>query len=354
MNTNQSIAEKTKRIDIALKYTNWDMEKAKLMAMGSLLDVLVIKGKFIVEDQNKSGVILAFFNFIDEYIPAIKTLIGPNDTLYSKTRIFDTWGIIHKDIVNFKNEKDISATEKLDEDLRNYFVQLDAFPHVQKGDIDQLSSIILTILKDSFESLNINYQIELEKTNSIELELAGIDIIGAPDTGIDDESSEHVLVFDPDSPFGKKIIATESQAQYIVNGSLILSPVKGKLLSEIQQDERIYVLLTAKDPISQKILDTYKSRDDEGNPRPFVGKVVSIINNEMNKGYIIYVIVAKGIYAKIIEEENLRIQTELTALIIKSEDEVLARKQRLTKIFYFMMYGALILLIIALIAVFFL
>ena len=354
MSNQESITEKTKRIDIALKYTNGDMDKAKLMAMGSMLDVIVIKGKFIVEDQDMSGAFLIFFNFIDEYISAIKTQIESNDNLFHKTRIFDTWGIIYKYILSNTNEKDILSSEKLDGDIFNSFVQLDVFPHIQKESIEILSPILLNILKESFESLSINCQIEFEKTNSLELELAGIDVMVPANKSIadDKESSETKIIYDPDSLFGQKITNIESQAQFIVNGSLVISPVRGKLISEIEQDERIYVLLTDKDSISQKILDTYKSRDIEGNPRPFIGKVVSIIPNEVNKGYIIYVIVAKGIYARIVEEENLRIQTELSAIDIKSEDETNANKKKLIRrVIYLIMYGIFVLLVLALIVV---
>jgi hypothetical protein len=353
-NNQETITEKTKKIDIALKYTNGDMDKAKLMAMGSMLDVIVIKGKFIVEDQGKSGVFLIFFNFIDEYISAIKTLIESNDTLFSKTRIFDNWSIIHKNVLSYINEKNILSSEKLNEDLFNSFVQPDVFTHVQKESIDNLSPVLINILKENFESLNIHCQIEFEKTNSIELELAGIDVMVPDNKSIEDhkESSEAEMIFDPDSPFGKKIRKIESQAQFIVDGSLVISPVRGKLISEFEQDEKVYVLLTGQDQISAKILDTYKSRDLEGNPRPFIGKVVSVIHNEVNKGYIIYIIVAKGIYARIIEEENLRIQTELSVIDVKGDDEANAkRKNLIKKIIYIAMYGIFVLLVLALIVV---
>ncbi|MCL1865101.1 MAG: hypothetical protein FWF73_04745 [Spirochaetes bacterium] len=357
MNKNQdNIAEKTKKIEIALKYTDGDMEKAKLMAMGNMFDVTVIKGKFIVEDQNKSGVFLVFFNFIDEYISAIKSVIESNDSIFNKARIFDGWNLIYKNILEYKNGKDILSSEKLDEDIRNSFVSPDVFSYVQKEDIDNLSSILADILKESFDSLNIKCQIELEKTNSLELVSAGIDIMPPSDRSIkaSKESSETKIEFDPDSPLGEKIKEIESQAQFIVDGSLIISPVKGKLFSELEPDERVYVLLSDKDPISQKILDTYKSRDVEGNPLPFIGKVVTVITNDMNKGYIIYVIVAKGIYAKIIEEENLKIQTELTAMSLKNDYEVNAKKKKINKNTYLVIYGAFGLLVIIVIVIFFL
>jgi hypothetical protein len=78
--------------------------------------------------------------------------------------------------------------------------------------------------------------------------------------------------------------------------------------------ERILVSLTAGDPVSERIIDAYKARDHEGKPLPVVGRIVEIVPNEESKGVILYVLVAKGIYAKIIEEEPVRIQTEMTQI----------------------------------------
>jgi hypothetical protein len=66
-----SFNEKTKLIETSLKYTNGDMEKAKAMASGQYLDVVVVKVKFYLPKAGKSGLFLAFFNIFDEYISYI-------------------------------------------------------------------------------------------------------------------------------------------------------------------------------------------------------------------------------------------------------------------------------------------
>ena len=338
------------RINIALKYTNGDMDKAKMMAMGSMFDVIVIKGKFAIEEQNTTGVFLAFFNFIDEYISAIESIIELDDAFSSKTKISDHWGGIYKNIVSYEGKEKLNS-DRLNGDLYNSFLQLDLFPQIRNEDTNNVSSILIDILKECFESLNVDCQIEFEKTNSLELKLAGIEVMVPLSIENRKRSSETEIAYDPDSPFGKKIASIESQAQFIINGSLIISPVRGKLLSELKPNEKIYVLLSDKDQISQKVLDTYKSRDVEGNPRPFLGKIVSVIPNEVDKGYIIYIVVAKGIYVKIIEEENLKIQTELSEIEIKNYDENNSNKKGLAKIFNVVGFCLFILLVIILIII---
>ena len=60
----EAMGGKSKRIETALKFTNGDMDKAKLMASGKLQDVVVIKGKFVDPEKNISGIILIFVNIV--------------------------------------------------------------------------------------------------------------------------------------------------------------------------------------------------------------------------------------------------------------------------------------------------
>jgi len=354
MVTNQNIAEKGKKLEIALKYTDGDVEKAKLMISGGMFDIVVVKGKFIVADQDTSGFFLAFFNIIGEYIASIHSATVSNNSIFSRIRIFDDWKSHYKNMLAYGKGEDILDSEKLNSDLLQSFIKVDVFPDVQKQNLDYLSSAIPDMLKESFDSINVKCQLALEETNSLELVLMGIEIMHpAPDETPKEEPRESAAPDArslPDSPFAKKLAEIESSAQYIVEGCCVLSPVRGKLIAEIAPGERIYVVLPAKDSVSQRILDAYKARNSEGGALPVVGRVIEKIPNELTKGYILYVLVAKGIYAKIIEEENMKIQTELTAASMKSETE--AEEASENKLFNWALYILFVLLIIALIVIF--
>lgn len=355
MATNQNnIGEKAKRIEIALKFTDGDMEKAKLMASGNMTDVVVVKGKFIVVDQNISGFFLAYFNVVGEYIAAIKSVMVSNNSIFPRIRIFDEWRSHYKNILAYEKGEDKLDSEKFNSDLLGSFIKVDVFPDVQKQNLEYLSSSVPEMIKESFSSSSVKCQIDLEQTSSLELVLAGIDImLPAPEEEAHEEYSETSAAEAksvPESPFGKKLAEIESKAQFIVEGCCVLSPVKGKLIAEISPGERIYVVLPAKDSVSQRILDAYKARNSEGGPLPVVGRVMEKIPNELTKGYILYVLVAKGIYAKIVEEENMKIQTELTAASQKSENE--ADDASGNKYFNWALYVVFTLLIVALIVIF--
>lgn len=355
MATNQTnISDKAKRIEISLKFTDGDMDKAKLMASGNMFDVVVVKGKFVVADKEISGFFLAYFNIVGEYIAAIKTVTVSNTSIFTRIRIFDEWRSHHKNLLAYQKGEDSVDSEKLSMDLLGSFIKADVFPDVQKQNLDYLSASIPDMIKESFSSSNVKCQIDLEQTSSLELVLMGIDIM-LPST--DDEQHEEAPEPAaaegkpvPDSPFGKKLAEIESKAQFIVEGCCVLSPVKGKLIAEITPGERIYVMLPAKDSVTSRILDAYKARNSDGAPLPVVGRVMEKIPNELTKGYILYVLVAKGIYAKIVEEENMKIQTELTAISSKGESE--AAEESGNKYLNWILYIVFTLLIIALIVIF--
>jgi len=317
-------------------------------------DVIVVKGKFVVGDQDKSGFFLAYFNIVGEYIAAIKTVVVSNSSIFTRIRIFDEWRSHHKNMLAYEKGEDILDSVKLSNDLLGSFIKADVFPDVQKQNLDYLSASLPDMIKESFGSSNVKCQVDLEQTNSLELVLMGIEImLPAADEEPHEESQESSAQEGksvPDSPFGKKLAEIESKAQFVVEGCCVLSPVKGKLIAEVTPGERIYVVLPAKDSVTSRILDAYKARNSEGAPLPVVGRIMEKIPNELTKGYILYVLVAKGIYAKIVEEENMKIQTELTAVSSKGDSN--GDGEPGNKILNWVLYAVFTLLIVALIVIF--
>lgn len=307
----EAIGEKAKRIETALKFTDDDMEKAKLMAAGKLHDVVVIKGKFVDPQKNISGILLAFVNIVNEYISAIKTVVSSTTGVFTVIRVFDDWKLLYNNLMAYESGPDAVDSSKMNSDLLDAFIRTDIFPDVQSMNLDYLAVSIQEMVKTSLESEKIKCQIELEKTSSMDVALAGIDIM-VPSADEEPKYEEKAPEKKgPQTEFEKKLDEIESKASFIVEGKCVLSPVKGKYINEIADGEKMYVLLPGKDELSEKIIDAYKARDHEGRPLPVAGRVIEKVHMD-GGGLIIYVLVAKGIYAKIIEEENVKVQTELT------------------------------------------
>ncbi len=320
-----SLEEKSRHIEISLKYTNKDMDKAKAMAAGQLQDIIVVKGKFVVHSKNNSGMFYAFFNSMFEYIASIDSIIFSTPHYFEKIRIFDEWKTLSADIRSYRQKNEAINSVEFTGYLLDAFINRDIFPHVQDKRIDQLTKIVNEIIADSFNDKNVQSQVEIEQTSSLNMELAGIqidvpggiEVQGAPETEKNVSASQS-------SELDQRLEKIESEADYIVSGQVIVSPIKGKYIHDIEPGDKIKIMLPGFDAVSQKILKALNAYDKDGNKLPIKGRVKAKVPVE--KGCIVYALVAKGIVAKIIEEEDVKIQMdapEEESTVIKSFDNKL-------------------------------
>jgi hypothetical protein len=348
---NETLNEKAKRIEISLKYTNGDIDKAKQMSSGSLQDVVVIKGKFAVADKNTSGLILGFVNVVAEYISSINVAMFDNTRVYASARVFDSWKNLYRNLVAYQSADDSMNPEKLVNDLLASFIEKDIFPDAQNKNLDRISDSIQDMLEKSTGSDKVKSQFDIEMASSLDLELAGVEImLPGPAEPAPESETASPQQSQPDSAFRKKLDAIEENASYIIEAVCVLSPVKGKHIGEIQPGERIMVSLSPKDPMSERIVDAYKARGKDGQPLPVVGRVIEKVPNEEGRGCIIYALVAKGIYAKIVEEESVKIQTEFTKASMEGA-ETIEEDPHKSRILTYVIYGLFAVLIIAIIVI---
>jgi len=350
----EAMGETAKRIETALKFTNGDMDKAKLMASGKLQDVVVIKGKFIEPEKNISGIILAFINTANEYISAIRTAQSSTSGIFTVIRVFDDWKSLYRNLIAYESGPDVLDSSKLNQNLLDEFIKIDIFPDTQSMNLDFLAVSVQDIIQSSLGSEKVKSQIELEKTSSMDIALAGIDIM-MPSSDEEEEAKVEEKAFEkkaPQTALEKKLDEIESKASFVVEGKCVLSPVKGKYINETVLGEKFFVILPGKDELSEKILDAYKARDHEGKPLPVTGKVVEKVNIE-NGGVVLYILVAKGIFAKIIEEDNVKIQTEITQSrkTAKQTEPEEKGSFNIMNIFIYIIFGLMIIGLIVIIAV---
>ncbi len=345
-NSYDTVNEKTQRIEIALKYTRGDLDRAKLMVSGKLEDIVVVKGKFYLPLDDKSGVFLVFVNVENTYVAASKSLVSNGDNLFTKIRIFDDWSALFNSILAYGKDSE-GVSSDLDSVIQHEFLAGNIFSDVREKNLDYISNFVQDIIRGYFQDSDAKSQIELEETNSVEVDLHGIEIVDPGDGGAaaSPDSKEGARV--NESAFEETLREIESEAQAIVEGHSVLSPVKGKFLEEISPGDKIYVSLSGEDGLTEKIIDAYKARDHEGNPLPVTGRVVHIVPNE-GQGYVLYVLVAKGIYAKMVEEENVKLRTEIPQKAGKTA-ETQENKQKFSRGLW--MYLVFVVFIISLIVV---
>lgn len=298
---NDSFSEKSRQVDRAMKYTRGDIIKAKEMVSGQYLDVMVLKGKFLVEKKGISGMFLAFFNYIHEYIPSVEAVVSSKPILFEKTRIFDDWRVLNKDLDAYKESPDVMDSRNFTYFLIDSFIGYDVFPDVQENNLDALTKTVTEIIAKSFNAPAVKCQVEMETTSSLALDMAGVSIEmpGA-------EVHEEKVLTEED----QRIANIEKEAKYVIEGKAILSPVRGKNASDLVPGDKIRVMLSGNDLVTGKILKLLNAYDPEGGRLPITGRIKARVPLEKG-GFMLYAFVAKGALAKIFEEENVKIMVDL-------------------------------------------
>ncbi len=295
--------EQIKSIDIALKYTNGDITKAKEMAAGHVNDIVVVKGKFLDITSSQSGLILIFFNVDFEYIASIESMITDNSGIFDRARIFDDWKALYLDLKTFQKGQESIDSSQFNNSILTFVIQNDLFKNVEDGDLESIKKKLNAAISAFYSAKSVQLQIELNKTNSIALDVAGliIDIPGKKEK--EDKEKENQT---EESESERRMAKIEQDAMYVVKGNSIVSPVRGKFVKDLLVGDNIKVVLSDKDMVTQKILDAVNAYDEEKKPLPVKGRVKEVVPLEKN-GYVIYTLVAKGILAKLIEEENFKL-----------------------------------------------
>jgi hypothetical protein len=294
-----SLNEKARQIDQCLKYTGGDLGKAKAMVAGQYQDVSVIKGRFHIPEIGQSGMFLVFVNIFDEYISALQTLVVQSVSLFTKTRIFDDWKTLYGD---WKNSSAGTSDSSFEESLMGGLISSDVFPEVQDRNIDDLTRKMNGIISGIFEGKTAQVQVELDSTTSLAMELAGVRIDLPGDSG--DDRGKPV----EKSSIDESMELIEKEARYVVEGRNLIAPVNGKDINEVVPGDRIMVLLSKNNAVSLKILTILEALDNDGNEMPIKGRVRAKLSLGKD-GFVLYALVAKGVLAKIIEEEkNVKIR----------------------------------------------
>ncbi|HPS59591.1 MAG TPA: hypothetical protein PK514_15930 [Spirochaetota bacterium] len=297
-----NFSEQSRKHQIALYYTMGDQDKAKKMVTGGYTDLYVIKCIF-----SSSSVYGGFIVFINTaYLKAVSGYI-------IVTRSFD--------LVDVKTTKDWRTFEKIlvetakkgehDEVFSNQIrdglikaLTLQEVSNLSKL-LEQDNGIAINRYMQRFISSvaglqNMELKADYEQISSLAMELHSFTSAKIqPDEFTKgqgkDQTAEVEIEKNEDALAGKDV-------KLILNGALILSPLKGKEISRVTAGDRIMISLVDKNPRTIDVAKAFNAYDSDKGIRPIPGRVVSI---KLEGYYTIYAIVAKGIYVKIIEEEPL-------------------------------------------------
>lgn len=288
------MGDENKKITQALKLAGNDREKAKKLASGELKDVRCVSGKFCVSQADIFSFFQLFFNIDDGRLMAVTLALFNDRSTYEKNNLPDSWKLFYT-IIKQTREKQSSPdsadfTIHLVESVEGY--QL--FYDVQDNDSGRIGDTMREIVAKSFSFDADECQIELEDICSMELVDNKIPIDKLPKSGGSSSSQD-------EKP------EIERLAAHTVEGALVISPVSGKYINDIVPGDMIKVMLVNTDEISMKIAAALNAISEDGEYLPIKGRVKEITSLGKD-GYRVYCLIAKNILARIIEEENIKVE----------------------------------------------
>jgi hypothetical protein len=223
------------------------------------------------------------------------------------------WTLFEKQIAeNLKlNEHDDVLGNQLKEALNSTFVMqmssgtmvADFKRLLEANDAIALSHLVQKFIQTKMGFQNMHISVDFDQTTSLDMELNSIsskkidphEFEKSKQVSEKSQASESEEESEDDALKGKEI-------KLILTGALILSPIKGKDISQVVVGDRVKISIIDDNPKAISLAKAFKAYED-GNIKPITGRVISI-RHQSAGGYKIFVIVAKGIYIIIDEEEE--------------------------------------------------
>ena len=284
-------------LDVAMKSTGGDSEKANAMVAGEYFDCAVLKGSFLMKDTMQSGLILIFFNTANDYIPFIDSVILKTSVIYEQIDIASDWKIIWRELGALKKSIDIVNIPEINDKIINEILKANFFPDVKSGNLNQLENDMRVILRKVWGNQQVSCNLSIEQVSSLTMSKEGIPF----------EKPSSLEQTHADSEIESIMQNIEKQAEFVLEGSAVIAPVKGKFITNIQIDDEILILLTDKDQMSKNILTTRQAIDEDGIISPVPGKVVQKISLPETGTIVLYALIDKGILVKLVEDSSLKI-----------------------------------------------
>lgn len=258
-------------------------------------DWTIIKTKIFTAKLNFYSLLVIFFNNKTSAIDNQNIVFS----IYSETHnipLTENWSKFEATIQDMvyggQYSKDITSTvsDKLAADTKTSIFAGDLKSGILKNNIPAIESllkhVLLRILND--DSLEINCALE-QITNA---ELAEGRVRAKNTLENSDVNAQELLPTPPDYRF--------------VNAKLILAPIDGKLVTELQVGDTLMLNLIVTSMAENTIIDKLKLRKPDGTAKPVPARIVKI--QPYKKGFQFLLNLTENYYTKIIEEERILVK----------------------------------------------
>lgn len=310
-------------LEIALYYTDYDMDNAKAMVLGEYKDQYALKGVFY--SATLRGAFLIFFNVFRQSSSNIYFALSSAssiDTLDPETPWQDFESTL-VEIYNSEKSDPIQTSQILNLLLpsMNFEFNKEIRKYLGSEDVTMVNFRFKKLLEDKLGIQQVQLTLALEALSSLDMELMSISSEKLDLDSIKKKRSAGESKLSEIIDFTRKIDdPLEGQdVQLLLNGSLVLSPIKGKNVTDLVEGDEVKVTISEKSQRAVEIGRVFNVYDDKtGTFAPIRGRV--FINTRNKNDNEIYVSIAKGIFVKAVEEENVKIAVVVSYGQEKNED----------------------------------
>jgi hypothetical protein len=232
-----SLGEKARLVNLALKYTLGDQDKARQIVSGQISDIVAVKGRASF-DGSLFCIFIMFINTEYAYIMNASAALFTSKPQYDKIRISSGWKSFSSEIdktLQANKSEPGSATDSYPL-IQHLMAPIDGYQiyeDVKNLNIDVVTEIVREIFQKYRDNQSAQIQIDLEKTNSIMVDLEGIPLEPPPEHG-KTRQQENAPESPQETDIEKQSREIESQAEFVIEGKVIVSPVKGKYINDIK------------------------------------------------------------------------------------------------------------------------
>jgi hypothetical protein len=280
----------------------------------SLKEWTIVKGKIFTPKLNFYGLMLIFFDNQKNSVENLNLVFS----IYSETheiQLTDSWDTFEKTIqdmvfgANFSQAITMTATDKLKADTKTNIFASELKGSINKNNIPSINTLFKHVFIKIINDDTVEIDCAFEEVSNVELQEGRLreDKV-AQDSDLADESMS--------APVNYKF----------VNAKLILAPIDGKLITELQPGDTLMLNLIVMSMAENTIIDKLKLRKPDGTAKPVPAKIVKI--QPFGKGYQLLLNIIDNYYVKIIEEERILVKTSKVPLTSEKSKQAYPKIQK--------------------------
>lgn len=307
------LGEQARKMDIALKYTNGDMEMAKQMVAGKINDIYIIKGKAEI-GTNLFGLFIINVFFRSSEIMAAYAVASTDPTM-EKFKAFVPLSQFAKEMVRLEQKlKDQSATKTLVDVLSRNLTGgtvKDIVRGCDKKNLNSVSNLFNVLIANAMKGKNVNVQLDIESSSSFNWEYSNLLEGKVPELEVnppvDPESGAGPATEEPGFMESPEVREFEKKYEKVIEASAVVSPVKGLSLQELQPGDQIKVILPTSTPEQRDFAIVRGGMEKDGKVKPIAGIFRKVLTLPENEGFLIYADLPGRILMRIFEESRVKI-----------------------------------------------